>query len=60
MESKRAVGVNFKQGKSTLKITVRNDHSPKSTRMIEPKVESNKGESFLNKYCKGKNKVKEH
>ena len=57
-ESERVVEVNFRQGKSTLRIMVRNDDLPKSARMIKSKVESNKGEWFLNKYCKGK-KVEE-
>ena len=53
-DSKQAVEVNYSQGRSTLRITVRNDESARDARMIKPKVESNKGEWFVNKYCKGK------
>ena len=37
-----------------LRITVRNDESAEDAKMIKLKVESNKGEWFINKYCKGK------
>ena len=37
-----------------LRITMRNDESARDARMIKPKVESNKGEWFVNKYCKRK------
>ena len=33
---------------------MRNDESARDARMVKPKVESNKGEWFVNKYCKGK------
>ena len=53
-DSKRAVEVNYSQGKSTLKIIVRNEEVSRGARIIKLKVESNKKEWFLNKYCKGK------
>ena len=46
--------VTYSQGKSTLRIIVRNEEVSRGAKMIKPKVESNKGEWFLNKYCKGK------
>ena len=46
-DSKRAIEVNYSQGRSNLRITVRNDESARDVRMIKPKVESNK-------YCKEK------
>ena len=42
-ESRRAVEVNFTQGKSTLRITMSSDDASKSSWMIKPKVEANKG-----------------
>ena len=53
-DSKRAVAVNYSRGESMLRITVRNDESAEDAKMIKLKVESNKGEWFINKYCKGK------
>ena len=43
-ESKRAVEVNFSQGKSILRITMRNDEISSGTKMIKLRVEPNKGE----------------
>ena len=37
-----------------LRIMVKNDESARDARSIKPKVQSNKGEWFINKYCKGK------
>ena len=53
-DSKRAVEVNYSQGKSTLRIMVRNDELTRDAWMIKRKVESNKGERLVNQYCKGK------
>ena len=53
-DSKQAVEVNYSQGKSILRITMRNEEVSKDASIIKPKVESNRGEWFLNKYCKGK------
>ena len=53
-ESKRAMEVSYKERKSMLRITVRNDESAKEARMIKSKVESNTGKWSVNKYDKGK------
>ena len=56
-DSKQAMEVNYSQGRFTIRITMRNEESIRRTRMIKPKVESNKGEWFLNKYGKGKHPI---